>query len=496
MDLVTYIMPLKIYNTLKHEKEPFAPMEAGKVKMYVCGVTVYDSCHIGHARAAVVFDVIYRFLKASGYEVTYVRNFTDIDDKIIKRVQELGMDYRELTAKYIQEYLDEMKLLNVLEPTHQPKATEHIEDMVRLIQSLVDKKLAYVAGGDVYFEVSKLPSYGRLSRRTLEEMRAGARINPDEKKTHPEDFALWKGAKPGEPSWPTPWGKGRPGWHIECSAMSMKHLGQTLDIHGGGSDLIFPHHENEIAQSEGSTGKPFAHYWVHNEMIMIEQTKMSKSLGNVFILKELLKEYPARAVRYFLITTHYRTPMDFSIEGLNEARQALDRIETTIARVQDEMKGFSPAGSPKETVMTEEWISQFREAMEDDFNTPKALGVLFKLLAQLNQDLDRKANENRIHEEFSIILKMLDFLGIQTDTRRFHKIREDIPLDEVKVKEFLRASVWTDEDLEYLVKARENARRKKLWALADEIRSVLRKRGVEIQDERDGAKFIRPVSGR
>lgn len=485
-------MALKIYNTLTREKELFTPIEVGKVKIYVCGVTAYDSCHIGHARAAVVFDVIYRFLKVSGYEVTYVRNFTDIDDKIIKRVQELGMDYRELTAKYIQEYLDEMKLLNVLEPTHQPKATEHIEDMIRLIQSLIEKKLAYAVGGDVYFEVSKLPSYGRLSRRTLEEMKAGARINPDEKKTHPEDFALWKGAKPGEPSWPTPWGRGRPGWHIECSAMSMKHLGQSLDIHGGGSDLIFPHHENEIAQSEGSTGKLFAHYWVHNEMIMIEQTKMSKSLGNVFILKELLKEYPARIVRYFLITTHYRTPMDFSIEGLNESKQALDRIETTVARVQEGIKDLPSAQSSIEETLI---VKEFVEAMNDDFNTPKALGVLFRLLGQLNQNMDQKADEKRVRGELDAVLKMLDLLGIQVDTRRFHKIKEEIPLDEAKIREFLKASVWIDEDLEYLVKARENARRKKLWELADEIRSVLRKRGVEIQDERDGAKFIRPVSG-
>lgn len=482
-------MPLKICNTLTRDKEIFVPLTPGKAGMYVCGVTVYDSCHIGHARAAVVFDVVYRFLKFSGFDVTYVRNFTDIDDKIIKRVQELKTDYRSLTQTYIQEYQDEMRLLNVLEPSLQPRATEHIQEMIELIDGLIKKGLAYVVEGDVYYEVAKFQSYGKLSRRTLEEMRTGARISPDEKKAHPEDFALWKGAKTGEPSWESPWGLGRPGWHIECSAMAIKHLGESFDIHGGGSDLIFPHHENEIAQSEAMTGRSFAHYWIHNEMIMIDQAKMSKSLGNVFVLKELLKKYPPKIVRYFFLSKHYRTPMDFSFDALNESGQAFERIETTMARAEEKLGGrpasLNAAGSAKE------WFSEFREALEDDFNTPKALGVLFKLLTQLNQDLDRGNEIKRAKEAFECLLKMLDLLGLEVDAVRFHKITEEIPFEEARVKSLLKSEVLKDDEIEYLVKSRESARRQKLWDLADEIRTSLQGRGIVVQDEKDGAKVIR-----
>ncbi|MBI1871502.1 MAG: cysteine--tRNA ligase [Chlamydiae bacterium] len=481
-------MSLKIYNTLTREKGLFTPLEPGKVKMYVCGVTVYDSCHMGHARAAVVFDVIYRFLKALGFEVNYVRNFTDIDDKIIKRSHELELDYKTLTQKYIEEYSEEMGMLNILKPTSQPLATGHIQEMIEMIDGLIKKNYAYQVGGDVYFEVTKFLSYGKLSRRTLEEMRSGFRINPDEKKNHPEDFALWKAAKPEEPFWESPWGKGRPGWHIECSAMSVKHLGASFDIHGGGSDLIFPHHENEIAQSEASTGRSFARYWIHNEMIMIDKTKMSKSLGNVFILRELLKTHPARVIRFFLLSKHYRTPMDFSFESLNEARQALERIESTISRVEEKLKGQVKAS--KESPGVEKWVSLFREAMEDDFNTPKALGVLFRVLAQINQSLDRGAEVKSTSEDYQAITMMVDLLGLKIDTGRFQKICSEIPFEEGRVNELLAQSLLKQEEVEYLVKARENARHQKLWKLADEIRLGLRERGLEIQDEKDGVKII------
>jgi cysteinyl-tRNA synthetase len=482
-------MPLKIYNTLTKEKEPFVPIEPGKAKMYVCGVTVYDSCHIGHARAGVIFDVVYRYLGHSDFKVTYARNFTDIDDKIIRRSQELDMDYKALTQKYIQEYLDEMKLLNVSEPSMQPRATENIDEMIRVIQGLIDKGYAYATGGDVYYEVSKFASYGRLSRRSLEEMCAGARISPDEKKTHPEDFALWKAAKPGEPYWVSPWGNGRPGWHIECSCMSMKHLGDSIDIHGGGSDLIFPHHENEIAQSEGFTGKPFAHYWIHNEMIMIEHTKMSKSLGNVFVLRELLKAYPGKEIRFFLLSKHYRTPMDFSFELLNESKQAFSRLEASVARALELVK--HPTENAQSSSIYQDWIRQFKECMDDDFNTPKALGIVFRLMAQINQDVDRGAPHSKIQDELKSVLTMLDVLGVKIEAQQSQKISQEIELDQARVKEILQSLNWSDDEVEYLVKARESARRRKIWALADQIRIALREKGVEVQDEKDGAKVIR-----
>lgn len=480
---------MKIYNTLTREKEDFIPLEPGKVRMYVCGVTVYDSCHVGHARAAVVFDIILRVLKASGFEVAYVRNFTDIDDKIIKRSQEVGVDYRTLTSRYEREYLEEMSLLNVIIPTFQPRATQHIEDMCQVIQGLIASHHAYEIEGDVYFRVSSFKDYGKLSKRTLDDLKAGARIAPGEKKENPEDFALWKAAKPEEPSWPCPWGAGRPGWHIECSAMSMKYLGATFDIHGGGSDLIFPHHENEVAQSEAYSGKPFARYWIHNEMIMIEQTKMSKSLGNVFVLRELLKMYAPRIIRYFLISTHYRTPMDFSLEGLNESRQAYERIEAAVARGREYAEGGQPAAGPVEV---REWTGEFMKALEDDFNTPKALGFLFRCITTMNQEMDQGAEKKRIRSQWDALTAMLDLLGLKTDTDRFKKIVDQIPLDENRVQQVLARGSLAEEDVAFLVKSRESARRSRLWKLADEIRSRLQAGGVEIQDERDGSKVIRP----
>ena len=322
---------LSIYNTLTGKKEPFQSLQPKTVRMYVCGVTVYDYCHIGHARSALVFDVIRRYLEFSDYKVEFVKNFTDVDDKIIKRANEQGVSCDTITAKYIQAYYEDMGRLGIRQASIEPKATEHMTDIIELTETLMKKGLAYQVDGDVYFEVAKYSAYGRLSKRRLDDMQAGARVDVDERKRHPMDFALWKSSKPGEPSWESPWGPGRPGWHIECSAMSMKHLGETFDIHGGGMDLIFPHHENEIAQSCGATGKEFARYWIHNGFVQINQEKMSKSLGNFFTIREIfekvkngLRQKTGEMLRYFLLGTHYRSPLDFSDKSLEEAKNALD----------------------------------------------------------------------------------------------------------------------------------------------------------------------------
>ena len=330
-------MALRIYNTLTGKKEEFVPIHEKRVGMYVCGVTVYDLCHIGHARSAIIFDTIHRYLQYRGYEVTYVRNFTDIDDKIINRANAEGTDFKTIAEKYIHEFQVDMGALGLERATIEPRATEHIPEMIRLISTLVEKGYAYARGGDVFFAVGRFRDYGKLSKRNLEEMQAGARVDIDEKKENPLDFALWKGSKPGEPFWESPWGKGRPGWHIECSVMSQKYLGETFDIHGGGKDLIFPHHENEIAQSEAATGKLFARYWVHNGFINIDKEKMSKSLGNILTIKDILKEWHPEALRLFLLSSHYRSPLDYSEASLGEAKAGLDRFYTTLKAIQSEL---------------------------------------------------------------------------------------------------------------------------------------------------------------
>src|SRR5512136_3124072 len=328
-------MPLRVYNTLSGGKEEFVPLRPGKVGMYVCGVTVYDYSHIGHARAYVAFDVILRYLRYLGYDVTYVRNYTDIDDKIIKRANSDGVPFYEISERFIKEFDRDMAELGVEVPDVQPKATEHLAEIISLVTTLIDKGYAYQAGGDVYFCVDKFASYLKLSKRNLEEMQAGARIEVDEKKRHPMDFALWKEAKAGEPFWDSPWGKGRPGWHIECSAMSLKYLGETLDIHGGGQDLIFPHHENEIAQSEAATGRPFVRYWLHNGFVNINAEKMSKSLGNFFTIREVLEKYDREVLRFFLLSAHYRSPLDFSDQNLTEAEAGMERIYGALAGIDE-----------------------------------------------------------------------------------------------------------------------------------------------------------------
>src|SRR5436853_1469945 len=381
---------LKIFNTLTGRKEVFEPLEPKRVGMYACGVTVYDYSHLGHARSALVFDVIRNYLRFSGYAVKYVRNFTDVDDKIIKRASEEGKTSTEIAEKYLLAYREDMKRLGVAPADIEPKATEHIPDIIRLIQTLIEKGHAYRLNGDVYYEVKTYPAYGRLSKRKAEDLLAGARVEVDERKRNPMDFALWKSSKPGEPAWDSPWGRGRPGWHIECSAMSIRHLGETFDIHGGGMDLIFPHHENEIAQSCAATGKEFARYWVHNGFVQINQEKMSKSLGNFFTIREVFEKWGYRVqvtgevLRYFLLTTHYRGPLDFSDQGLQEAKRALDGFYGLFQRLDEITQSEGPGDSQLQQVL-ERRSAGFREAMDDDFNTPAAIAQFQDLRGEVNR---------------------------------------------------------------------------------------------------------------
>jgi cysteinyl-tRNA synthetase len=485
-------MALRVYNTMTKKKEEFVPLQKGKIGMYACGVTVYDLCHIGHARSAVVFDVIYRYLQYKGYEVTYVRNFTDVDDKIIKRAQEEGVSTDEIASRYIEEFYADMGALGLKEPTIEPKATEHIDAMIELVQRLIKKDHAYEVEGDVYFAVESFSEYGKLSKRTLEEMQAGARVEVDEKKRNPLDFALWKATKPGEPSWESPWGKGRPGWHIECSAMSQKYLGDTLDIHGGGKDLIFPHHENEIAQAEGATGNPFVRYWLHNGFVNIDKEKMSKSLGNFLTIKEILKEYHPEVVRLFLLSRHYRSPIDFSTEGMEETRRNLERFYQTLAGI-DEVIAQEKAGesvpeglSPKEMAAyrrAEEFTAQFEEAMDDDFNTAVAIAALFELSHDLNRLL-----QNPTPHAVQVLLKGREafavageVLGIfQEDPRAFLETARERKAEKLTL---------TQGEIEKLITERNEARKNKNWTRADEIRDQFASQGIILEDGPQGTTW-------
>ena len=505
---------LSIYNTLTGKKEPFHSLKPKTVRMYVCGVTVYDYCHIGHARSALVFDVIRRYLEFSGYQVTFVKNFTDVDDKIIKRANEQGISCDTITAKYIQAYYDDMGKLGIRRaPTDiEPKATEHMAEIIELVSTLIQKGLAYQVAGDVYFQVDKYQPYGRLSKRKLEDLQAGARVEVDERKRHPMDFALWKSSKPGEPSWESPWGPGRPGWHIECSAMSMKHLGETFDIHGGGMDLIFPHHENEIAQSSGATGKEFARYWVHNGFVQINQEKMSKSLGNFFTIREIFEksEWPeaetGEMLRYFLLATHYRSPLDFSDKSIEDAKNALDGFYGLLVKRLDEEE--------KRTTVDKELMpaiercrAAFREAMDDDFNTSVAIAELQRLKSDVNkfmgQGLSTEARKIA-REEFRSLGNVLGLF--QLDKWQFNQMpigqaagiftnptiqgsgvraisqttQTDTPLV-LRVRPGL-----ADIDVQSKVDERDEARKQKDFKKADEIRQLLASHGIVIEDKPDG----------
>jgi len=484
-------MSLRLYNTLTGNKEDFVPLHDKKVGMYVCGVTVYDFSHIGHARSAVVFDTIYRYFRYRGFEVTFVRNFTDVDDKIIKRANEEGVDTKTVAEKYIGEFNIDMGRLGLEKPSVEPRATDHIPEMISLISALVQKGFAYQSGGDIFFSVQKFEGYGKLSKRDLEEMQAGARVEVDEKKENPLDFALWKGSKPGEPFWESPWGKGRPGWHIECSAMSQRYLGQTLDIHGGGRDLIFPHHENEIAQSEAATGETFVRYWVHNGFVNINKEKMSKSFGNILTIREILKDWHPEVLRLFFLSHHYRSPVDYSEDSFGEARKGLDRFYTTLHEIQEELERpvvsqskIDPAILENGRRTIESFPARFEEAMDDDFNTAQALGYFYDLQTQLNGLLS--LSKGRPTEEMISMLKQgLDHFS--TKGWVFGLFREDPEKYLAQRKnEGLKRLNLTEQTILQSIEERNLARKAKNWKRADEIRNDLLSKGVVLEDTPSG----------
>ncbi len=478
-------MPLRVYNTMSGKKEEFQPLVPGKVGMYVCGVTVYDYCHIGHARANIVFDIVYRYLQYSNYDVNYVRNYTDVDDKIIARANERGISSQQLSEEFIQAFDEDMAALGLRKPTHEPKATEHVAEIISLVEKLIGKQMAYEAAGDVYFSVERFPDYLKLSKRNMEEMQAGARIAPGEQKRNPMDFALWKAAKPGEPSWESPWGPGRPGWHIECSAMSSTLLGTSFDIHGGGRDLIFPHHENEIAQSEGASGKPFVKYWLHNGFVNVNQEKMSKSLGNFFTIRDILKSYDPEVVRFFILTAHYRSPIDFSEQNLKEAQAGLSRFYEALLAAADAVEGCPDSGGvAAEASLLDE---QFRAAMDDDFNTAQAIGHLFEGVRAINRLIAEKKFRKQADKVASVmalrekVSALGDVLGLfNSDPANWLKQQNLKGLQELGLSEA---------DVEALINERLEARRNKDFGRADQIRNGLAERGVELLDSPTGTTW-------
>lgn len=460
---------LKIYNDLNNRKETFEPLEAGKVRMYVCGMTVYDLCHLGHARVMVVFDVVARYFRHLGYDVTYIRNITDIDDKIIARANENGEPFMDLTDRFILAMHEDSDALGIQPPDDEPRATGHMSEILAMVEKLIAKDHAYMAdNGDVYYSVRSFTGYGKLSGKSIDDLESGARVEPGDAKRDPLDFALWKAAKPDEPAWDSPWGQGRPGWHIECSAMSCTALGDTFDIHGGGADLIFPHHENEIAQSEGATGHPFVKYWMHNGFVRINDEKMSKSLGNFFTVREILARYQAEEVRYFILTSQYRSPLNYDSEHLDNARGALTRFYTAMR------------GLPKvESTGAETFSQRFYDAMDDDFNTPEALAVLFDMVREINKlrDTDQAAAAGLAAE----LRRLGDVLGIlQDDPERYLKGGEPGADDGLR-----------DDEIDAMIQQRIDARVSKDWAEADRIREVLQEAGVLLEDGAQGTTWRR-----
>ncbi len=480
---------MKIFNTLTGSKEDFVPLAPGKIGMYACGVTVYDYCHIGHARSAIVFDVMSRYFRYKGFDLKFVRNFTDIDDKIIKRANEQGVQWDEVSKKYIGEYYTDMDALGVAHADIEPKATEHIAEMIAVISGLIAKGYAYeMQEGDnrsVYFSVEKFGEYGKLSKKDTKDLLSGARVSVDERKASPLDFALWKASKEGEPWWDSPWGKGRPGWHIECTAMSIKHLGESIDIHGGGADLIFPHHENEIAQSEAYTGKPFARYWVHNGFITIDKEKMSKSLGNFFTIRDILERYEPEVVRLFLLSSHYRSPIEFSHEQLRDAESSLDRYYSTVSRMDDFIpkaaegagKGISQ-GCGLETMLAE-FKDRLEEAMDDDFNTAVALGLVFELIREINRCLDLRPSGS---DAAKLIARAKDTLKIAHSVLNlFGRSPREWNVALLKVKKI----PLSEADIEEKIRERRMARENKDWAKADAVRKQLDESGILLEDKKD-----------
>ncbi|MEW6335415.1 MAG: cysteine--tRNA ligase [Thermodesulfobacteriota bacterium] len=486
-------MSLKIYSTLTKQKEEFHPLREGKVGIYVCGITAYDVCHVGHARSAVVFDVITRYLRYRGYDVTYVKNFTDVDDKIIEKAQRERKEISEIAGRYMREHDEDMDALGVARPTAAPRATAHIDGMIGLVKTLLEKGLAYETEGDIFYAVEKFPGYGRLSGRCFEEMLAGARVDVNDRKRSPYDFALWKASKEGEPWWESPWGRGRPGWHLECSVMSQRYLGDTFDIHGGGEDLVFPHHENEIAQSEGAMGKPLARYWIHNGFVRVNSEKMSKSLGNFFTIRDVLQQYHPEVLRLFMMQSHYRSPVDFSDTALNEARQGMGRFYSTLAAVRHLLARGGESGAPSPgpdggdgalMEQLDQLQEGFIEAMDDDFNTARAIGCLFDTVRFLNAFLAGKQAEvsrAALEQAEQSLRDKGAVLGLFLE-------EPDRYLRQDREREAAKRGVAVAE-VERLIAERWRAREAKQWQQADGIRNNLAERGVILKDSPTGTTW-------
>ncbi|MFN2150360.1 MAG: cysteine--tRNA ligase [Anaerolineales bacterium] len=460
-------MTLQIYNTLSRTKEPFETLKPDKVSMYVCGPTVYDNAHVGHAMSVLVFDIIRRYLEYRGYEVRHAMNYTDVDDKIILRANVEKIDPYALAERYIQQFKHHLKDLNILPATVYPRATQEIDQIISMVEGLIESGHAYEAGGDVYFFVSSDPDYGKLSGRKIEDMQSGFRINVDERKETPMDFALWKASKPGEPSWDSPWGPGRPGWHIECSAMSLHHLGEQIDIHGGGNDLIFPHHENEIAQTESLTGKSFARYWIHNGMLQLSGEKMSKSLGNLVTIEDFLAENEADVLRMMVLNSSYRSPLTFNDETIGHAKRALERFRSALRPA----TGVTRAMTTRLPIQIEATRRGFIEAMDDDFNTAGALGYLFDLVRAINQSRDMGFAQEELDAAQNLLRELTGVLGLQLDKQSEAEAGEAAPF------------------IDLLLEVRQELRGQKLWALSDKIRDQLAECNVIIEDGREGTTW-------
>ncbi|MGB9695477.1 MAG: cysteine--tRNA ligase [Caldisericaceae bacterium] len=492
---------LRVYNTMSRRLEEFVPRENGKVYMYVCGLTPYDYPHVGHGRSAVVYDVMHRYFEYLGYQVIHVSNFTDIDDKIIKRAQELNMNYKELAEKYAEIFLKDLELLNVRKLYAYPRATENIEDIIEMVKELVDKGFAYETSDGVYFNVRKFKDYGKLSHRNIEDMMSGARIDVNEEKHDPLDFAIWKKAKEGEPSWDSPWGAGRPGWHIECSVMSLKYLGNGFDIHGGGDDLIFPHHENEIAQSEACTGKePFARYWLHNGMIVVDKEKMSKSLKNFFVLDNLLQDYDGEIIRLFFVSVSYRKPLNFDVEGLELARKNYSYFSESYRELQSILNKKTSGSGIAVSEKVKNWRQSFLDAMDDDFNTPLVVSLLFEIFKFVNTNKDAM-DISEAKDIDSLLKEMFFVLGFE------HIGRVDLTIDSFR-NELLEAvgefkqndatkSYFSDFDssleplgiIDEIIKVRKSCRDAKNFIASDVIRDGLAKIGIMLEDTKDSTKY-------
>ncbi len=467
---------MKVYNTITKKKEPFIPLEEGTVKMYVCGPTVYNFIHIGNARPMIVFDTVRRYMEHKGYEVNYVSNFTDVDDKIIKKAIEEGVSAQEISQRYIAECKKDMEMMNVKPATTHPLATQEIGGMLEMIQKLIDKGYAYAVNGTVYFRTRKFAEYGKLSHKNLDDLRSGNRsllVSGEDEKEDPLDFVLWKPKKEGEPAWESPWSEGRPGWHIECSVMSKKYLGEQIDIHAGGEDLVFPHHENEIAQSEACNGKEFSRYWMHNAFLNIDNRKMSKSLGNFFTVREISEKYDLQVLRFFMLSAHYRSPLNFSAEQMESSKNSLERIVTAAENLKH-LLGGAPEGSMTESETahyeaSEEYVKKFDEAMDDDFNTADAIAAVFELVKYLNTHTSGENTKDYLEKCLDRLKTLCDILGLVVEM----------------MGELL------DADIEVLIEERQTARKAKNFARADEIRALLLEKGIVLEDTREGVKWKR-----